>query len=50
MGKTTLRIHLTELNCDDDESAKDHTRLLREDHDVELRAGARKIATFPKRA
>ena len=39
-----------EVHCEDDESSKEHTRPLVNGHDVELWAGVRKVAIFPKRS
>ncbi|MDE5453609.1 hypothetical protein GWE18_12170 [Bradyrhizobium sp. CSA112] len=39
-------IHRVDIECDDDEAAKERAKLLVNGHDVELWDGARKIAEF----
>jgi hypothetical protein len=39
-------VHRVDIECDDDEAAKERAKLLVNGHDVELWDGARKIAEF----
>jgi len=39
-------VHRVDLECDDDEAAKEHAKRLVDGHDIELWDGARKVAEF----